>query len=348
MILILAGLTVMLTGPICVLAACCYVHRRVLRLYIPRVARIFEEKPLFIVPRGQPREEGVVVRFRSQDGLSLHGCYFRTKLPRRGVIVFGLEFGSNCWSAWQYCEHLVASGFDVFAFESRGQGESEAKPGYDPLQWVTDHEVRDTLAALKYVRSRPDADPRGVGFFGISKGAGAGILAASQDPYVRCCVTDGMFATKTTLVPYMRQWVRIYNANFPVQLLPDWYYRLVAGIALRRVEQERSCRFSDLEPALRRLRRPLLMIHGAQDTYIKPDMARALFAQSHPPHEFWLVDKAKHNQALHVAGQEYRHRVLQFFEKHLSSEAEVSGCEGNSNQEASRQEARFCEPALGR
>ena len=48
-------------------------------------------------------------------------------------------------------------------------------PGYDPLQWVTDYEVRDAEAALAYLKSRPDADPRGVGFFGISKGAGAGL-----------------------------------------------------------------------------------------------------------------------------------------------------------------------------
>ena len=110
------------------------------------------------------------------------------------MILFGLEFGSDCWSCRSYCEQLVASGFDVFAFEPRNQGQSGRPAGYDPLQWVTEHDVRDTQAALAYLKGRPDADPRGVGFFGISKGAGAGVLAASHDPYVLCASPTGCSA----------------------------------------------------------------------------------------------------------------------------------------------------------
>ena len=157
-------------------------------------------------------------RFTSPpDGLTLRGCYLRAAAPRRGVILFGLEFGSNRWSCVPYCESLVANGFDVFAFEPRNQGDSDHQPGYEPLQWVTDFEVRDFQAALAYLKSRPDADPRGVGFFGISKGGGAGLLAAAGDPYVRCFVTDGVFATYTTMVPYMRKWIRIYSDRYWMQ-----------------------------------------------------------------------------------------------------------------------------------
>lgn len=319
MILFLLGLALMLTGPACVAAFACYIHRKVMRVYVPRVARIFQEKPLFIIPRGQPVPGAEEVRFPTADGLTLAGCYFKAQGPRRGVVVFGLEYGSNSWSAWAYCEHLVRGGFDVFAFEARNQGSSAATPGYDPLQWVTDYEVIDTRAALEYARKRPDADPRGVGFFGISKGAGAGALAAADDPAVRCLVTDGMFATTTTLLPYMKQWFRIYNTQFPQVLIPEWYYRLVARVALRQVERERGCRFPPLERAVARLApRPLLMIHGGQDTYIKPEMAREVFEKAGEPREFWLVEGAKHNQALQVAGREYRERVLRFFGEHLA------------------------------
>lgn len=289
--------------------------------YMRIVVRIFQEKPLFIIPRGQPAAGAEEVRFPTADGLTLVGCYLKAAQPRRGVILFGLEFGSNCWSCRAYCEHLVERGFDVFAYESRNQGSSDRQPGYDPLQWVTDYEVRDAEAALAYLKSRPDADPRGVGLFGISKGAGAGLIAASRDPYVRCCVTDGVFATYTTIVPYMRHWVRIYNDSYLVQrLLPSWYYGLIGLNALRRIERERHCRFPHLERALRKLApRPLLMIHGGGDTYIKPEMARTLFGYARDPKEFWLVEGAKHNQGLQVAGEEYRRRVLEFFQQHLTA-----------------------------
>jgi fermentation-respiration switch protein FrsA (DUF1100 family) len=291
--------------------------------YLHLMVRIFQEKPLFIIPRGQPLAEAEDVRFPTSGGLELCGCYLAAPGPRRGVILFGLEFGSNRWSCWSYVEPLVAAGFDVFAFETRNQGDSDGLPGYDPLQWVTDYEVRDAQAALAYLKGRPDADPRGVGFFGISKGASAGLLAASRDPYVRCCVTDGAFGTYTTLVPYMRQWFRIYNNQYALQgLLPSWYYGLIGLVGLRRTARERRCRFPHLEPALPRLApRPLLMIHGEADNYIKPEMARALFDHAREPKEFWLVEGAKHNQALQGPhGAEYRERVLRFFEQHLAEE----------------------------
>jgi pimeloyl-ACP methyl ester carboxylesterase len=286
--------------------------------YVQWIVRIFQEKPLFVIPRGLPIPDAEDIRFRTEDGVELAGCYLHGHGLRRGVILFGLEFGSNRWSCVPYCEHLIDEGYDVFAFELRGQGDSACQPGYHPLQWVTEHEVRDTRAAVAYLKSRSDADPRGIGFFGISKGAGAGLEVAAVDPYIRCCVTDGVFATYTTLVPYMRQWYRIYQTAPRQALFPSWFYGIHGLIALRRLERLRFCRFVHLERALPRVApRPVLMIHGGDDTYIKPEIARTLFELAREPRELWIVEGAKHNQALQVAGDEYRRRLLYFFNTHL-------------------------------
>jgi hypothetical protein len=58
-------------------------------------------------------------------------------------------------------------------------------------------------------------------------------------------------------------------------------------------------------------------VHGGADNYIRPEMARALHDLARPPKELWLVEGAKHNQSLQVAGDDYRKRVLEFFTKHL-------------------------------
>jgi alpha-beta hydrolase superfamily lysophospholipase len=288
--------------------------------YLDVLMRIFQEKPLFIIPRGQPVPGAEEVWFSTRDGLQLRGCYLRPPRPRKGVILFGLEFGSNRWACVTYCEQLLEAGYDVFAFEPRNQGESAMQPGYCPLQWVTDRDAADMEAAIKYLTTRPDADPRGIGLFGISKGGSAGLLVAADNAAVRCCVTDGAYATYTTVVPYMRKWVNIYiRSHLTTGLLPAWYYGLVAMAGVRRTGQERGVRFLDLETALPRLApRPWLMIHGGGDTYIRPEMARAVFARADEPKEFWLIPGAKHNQALHVAGEEYHRRVIDFFDKHLA------------------------------
>jgi pimeloyl-ACP methyl ester carboxylesterase len=296
-------------------------HFYLCRYYLDYMCRIFQEKPLFIIPRGQPVPEAEDVRIETSDRLTLAGCYLKTKAPRRGVIMFGLEFGSNRWACVQYCDHLLEAGFDIFAFEARNQGDSDRLESYEPLQWVTSYEIEDTRAAIRYLKGRPDADPRGIGFFGISKGAGAGLFVAAEDPWIRCCITDGVFATYTVLVPYMRQWFRIYNKGYFVQgLLPSWYYGNIGKVGLRRIEKQRNCRFPYLETLVGKIApRPMLMIHGGGDTYIRPEMAKALFEKVGEPREFWLVDNAKHNQALQLANGEYRKRVREFFERHLAA-----------------------------
>jgi len=237
------------------------------------------------------------------------------------VVLFGLEFGSNRWSSITYCDFLLEAGYDICTVEMRGQGQSLAQPGYEPLQWVTDFEVIDFRAALSYLKSRPDADPRGIGFFGLSKGGSTGLAVAAEDSWIRCCVTDGAFACMTTMVPYMKKWITIYSQReWLAPIIPHWYFRYAAVLGLREISLQRGCRFVHLEPLLPRLApRPWLMIHGSADSYIKPEMARELFACARQPKEAWIVDGAKHNQSLHTATGDYQHRMLAFFGQHLAS-----------------------------
>jgi dipeptidyl aminopeptidase/acylaminoacyl peptidase len=295
-------------------------HFHIVRHYVPFVLRIFQEKPLFILPFGQPVPDAENVILETPDGLKLQACYLKTSKPRKGVLLFGLEFGSNRWSCVPYCEFLRDAGYDIFAFEMRGQGNSPAQSGYEPLQWVTDFEVIDFRTALAYLKARPDKDPRGVGLFGLSKGGSAGLLVAAQDDFVRCCVVDGVFAWMTTMVPYMAKWVMIYtNLTWLARRIPNWYLRLLARIGIRQIEKLRDCHYPYLERSMPMLApRPLLMIHGGADNYIKPEMAKALFDLAREPKELWIVDKAKHNQSIHLAADEYRRKVLAFFDEHLA------------------------------
>jgi pimeloyl-ACP methyl ester carboxylesterase len=145
-------------------------------------------------------------------------------------------------------------------------------------------------------------------------------VAGARDPWVRCFATDGMFGTHSTMVPYMRKWVSIYSdRKWIIRILPDWMYGLFARATLRRVRREKGLRFPHVEHAMPLLApRPLLMIHGGGDTYIKPEMAQTLFELAGEPRQLWIVDGAKHNQALQVANGEYQQRVLTFFQTYLA------------------------------
>lgn len=319
---VVAGVALMLALPLGLTAVLVWLHFWLRKHQLKNLSRIFLEKPLFIIPRGQPIPEAEEVTLTSADGLKLRGCYLKTTADRRkGVILFGLEFGSNRWACGPYTDFLRTAGYDIFTWEPRNQGESDRDEGFEPLQWVTDREVADCRAAVHYLKARPDADTRGVGLYGLSKGANAGLVVAASDPYIRCAATDGAFAHHTVMVPYMRVWFSIYDQRRPLQgLFPAWYFGLIARIGVREVGRERNVSYPDIENLIGRIApRPLLMIHGGADTYIKPTMTQDLFRYARRPKELWIVEGAKHNQALQVAGEEYRRRVTEFFDRHLAT-----------------------------
>jgi pimeloyl-ACP methyl ester carboxylesterase len=317
---VVAGVAVMLALPVTMTAVLTWLHFWLRKRHLKNLTRIFLEKPLFIIPRGQPIPDAEEVTLRAADGLQLRGCYLKHTADRRkGVLLFGLEFGSNRWACGPYVDFLRAGGYDVFTWEPRNQGDSDRDETFEPLQWVTDREAGDCKAAVDYLKSRPDADPRGIGLYGLSKGANAGLVVAVNDPSIRCVVTDGAFAPYTVVVPYMRVWFSIYDTRRPLQgLFPAWYFGIIARIGMRQVGAERGVVYPDIERLIGKLApRPLLMIHGGADTYIKPTMTQDLFRHARRPKELWIVEGAKHNQALQVAGDEYKRRVTEFFDKHL-------------------------------
>jgi pimeloyl-ACP methyl ester carboxylesterase len=129
-----------------------------------------------------------------------------------------------------------------------------------------------------------------------------------------------VFGTWTVIVPYMRKWIAIYSKQVWLQTaVPSWFYAMVGRRCIRRICKQRGVTLPELEPLMAKLApRPLLMIHGSEDSYIKPAMAEALFKRARGQKEFWLVDGARHNQALHIAGDAYHRRVVDFFQKHLA------------------------------
>jgi alpha-beta hydrolase superfamily lysophospholipase len=292
--------------------------------YSPIIGRIFEEKPMFLPLRLTPEDQGEAVRFTTEDGLELAGSYFRARTERRsGVLVFCHEYLSDRWSFRPYTDHLRDQGFDLFTFDFRNHGASASDPTYHPLQWVTDHEVRDLRAALAYVRSRPDRDPADIGLFGVSRGGSTALVVAASEPGVWGVITDGAFPTRGTMLAYILRWAEIYVGNpYLWKGMPLWVFKFVSWTGRLRSEKRLNCRFPDVERAVARLApRPWLMIHGAKDAYIGPKIAEALFSEAREPKELWIVPKAKHNRCREIDPKAYAARLGTFLEQYAPRRA---------------------------
>ena len=322
--------TLWITAVIVAILAAFFAFRTIyiIRKYGAPIRRIFEESPLFAPTEGGPHPASDEVEFSTADGLTLRGSYFRAPAARpKGLIVFCHEFLSDRWSGVAYWEFLQQAGFDIFAFDFRSHGTSDKDPAYTPRHWVTGYELADLEAAIAYLRTRSGADTLPIGLFGISRGGGASIGVAARDREIRCVVTDGAFGTHGTMLTYMQKWMLlVVGEKWYYKILPAWYLALIRDRVLAGVERDFGCRFTRLERSIRRLApRPILMIHGGRDSYIRPDIARELFECAREPREFWVVKGAKHNACLESDPDEYRQRVTAFLRTHLAGERPPSG-----------------------
>jgi pimeloyl-ACP methyl ester carboxylesterase len=287
--------------------------------YSPIIGRIFEETPVFLPLRVTPEPGGEEVRFTTPDGLTLEGTYYAARTPQRaGVVVFCHEFLGDRWSFQPYTDELRDLGFDLFTFDFRNHGTSAVDSRYKPLQWVSDLELVDLRAAIDHLRSRPDRDPAGVGLFGISRGGGAALCVAAQDPSIWGVVTDGAFPTRGTMLAYILRWAEIYVGSETLwRRMPIWMFAF-AGWAGRMSSQARLGRqYPDMERAVGRLApRPWLMIHGEKDAYIRPEIAEELFVRAREPKDLWIVPGAKHNRCRELEPDVYRLRIVDFFRRY--------------------------------
>lgn len=307
---------------LCVVGFCAAILGRYVRIMLNILADT--PPPLSMGPMDFQRMEGEHVQFRSADGVSLHGMFLygnRTK-SRKGMIIFCHEFASDMYSCARYCRPQLDAGFDVFTFDFRGHGRSSNTPDYTPRQWPSDREVADCIGAFAYVQSvlAGEGLPEDFGVFGISRGAGAAVVAMAGDEAAKCIVTDGAFSTDVTLESLMKKFAHIFaKVKFIYENHPPTFWRFLRWLLFLFAPRRFHCRFPSVRKAIVRMSpRPMFFIHGERDSYIRSEQTRFLYALAPQPKFLWIVPGAKHNQSAVLAPDAYRQRTVAFFERFLT------------------------------
>ncbi len=131
---------------------------------------------------GRERE----VTFES-DGVFLAGRLHlpETPGPHPGIVLVHGS-GTSAGTEWLYNgDFMVAHGIAVLAFDKRGTGRSQGDFTFDFHQLA-----RDVVAAVDFLRARPEVRGDRIALSGYSQGAWVAPLAASMSPHVRCVLVS--------------------------------------------------------------------------------------------------------------------------------------------------------------
>jgi alpha-beta hydrolase superfamily lysophospholipase len=241
------------------------------------------------------------VAFQSRDGLTLRGWFIPAEEPR-GTIVFCHGHGGSMDPDIEYAPVFHENGYNVLMFDFRGHGRSEGQRvsmGY--------HERLDLLGAVDYLRSR-GIDR--VGVLGFSMGGAVAISTAPQSEAIRAVVSDGAFA-------------RLGNAitnGAKERGLPGWVAALMSPLIICFASLRLGAWLLKADPIRwvdKIAPRALLIIHGGLDPYVSLAEVQELYAKAGEPKELWVVPEAGHRQVDRQCPDEYRARLLAFFDKWL-------------------------------
>jgi fermentation-respiration switch protein FrsA (DUF1100 family) len=243
--------------------------------------------------------------FTSADGTRLAGWFMPgpNKSGLRGIIILchGVD-STRAGMLWK-ASVLHKAGFATFVFDFRGRGESGPS-----LCTIGYREVDDLLAAINYVRSRPDSAKLPLGVFGESQGGAVALMGTARSSEVRAVVAESPFARLDHAVD--NHFRKVFGMSAPLVSFP---VRLV-GQALIRC---RCCDVSPVDEITRIAPRPVLLIQDADDSLCPPSETAALLRAAGSCASLWTVDGAGHIGAEYTAPEEFGKRVTAFFENHL-------------------------------
>lgn len=247
------------------------------------------ERPDYSAPAGAPytAEE---VRVPVSPGLTLGGTLTLPREPRSPVPVVVLASGSGPQDRdgampilpgyrffRQVADTLGRRGIAVLRLDDRGVGASEAGP-----QGATTSDLAtDLRAAVAWLRTRPEIDGRRVAVAGHSEGALTAAMTAADDPAVRAVVLLAGPARRGREIS-LEQNRRLLEAQ--AGMTPAQRDSVLAGVPAQLDSLAATnpwLRFwldHDPTTTLRRVRQPVLVLHGATDWQVPPADAEAAAA----------------------------------------------------------------------
>ncbi len=197
------------------------------------------------------------VYFATDSGLQLHGWWTPADGPPSqalGTIVHAHGNAMSVDNHYEVTAFLAEYGFNVLLFDYRGYGRSEGK-----IRRREDA-LADLHAALAYVRTRPDVEPRRVVLLGSSIGGALSLMAGPDEPELAGIVAVSPFAS----------W-RGVAASVVGGDPPNLLGRVVSRALVRR-EAEPIDRLVEIQHC------PVLLVHGTRDEVVPHSHSQALLA----------------------------------------------------------------------
>jgi uncharacterized protein len=236
------------------------------------------------------------VQLHTSDGLTLEGSYVPSRNGAGVIVAFGRK-GSQ-----DPARMLARHGYGVLIFDRRGEGESDGDP--NPYAW--DDGEKDLVAAIEFLKGRPDVEAGRIGGIGLSVGGETFLQAAAHSEDLAAVISEGATA----------------RTGSELDSVPGSPW---AQVTFNRVITAGTAVFSNSSPPQNLIEqvdeiapRPVFLIYAPNvDNGDEERFNRAYYREAGRPKAIWGVPEAGHVGAQDARPREYELRVTRFFDNAL-------------------------------
>jgi alpha-beta hydrolase superfamily lysophospholipase len=213
----------------------------------------------------------------------LHGLWLANEDPQAPVLLYLHGARWDVTGSAPRIRRMGALGFSVLAIDYRGFGKSREDSGDDlPSE---ERAYEDARAAWAWIaRAHPD-QRRYV--FGHSLGAAIAVNLAAEAPDASGLIVEGSFPSIAAVFETM-----------------SWGWLPVGPLISQRF---------DAGSRIAKVKVPVLVVHGSEDSLIRPELGRALYDNARAPKRFVLVEGGSHHNTNALAAAQYAQALQELF-----------------------------------
>jgi uncharacterized protein len=259
------------------------------------------------LPERTPADHGLPfedVTVTSSDGLKLVGWFIPS--GNGAVIMMQHGYKSDREEMLNEAEMMHRHGYGILLTTVRANDHSQGE-----MITFGMNEVKDMDAWYRYLLTRDDIDPQGIGILGNSYGGMLAIQYASVNGNIKAVVADCAFSslndTVSTSVTYFTD-----LPAFPFAPLIVFWAERETGFKTEDIDATKW--IAQISP------RPVFLMQGGADVVISVDSGQRLYDAAGEPKELWFEPELGHVDFASDMPEEYERRVVQFFDMYLLEE----------------------------
>lgn len=248
------------------------------------------------------------ITLKSFDGLNLTSTLVMNENPTNKFIVL-VHGVSICYvGSLKYFDIFYKNGFNILIVNQRRHGKSEGK--YSTYGF---YEKYDVNMWIEYLKSRFGNDII-LGLHGESMGAGTVMETIPLNDSIKFVIEDCGYSNFHELIGF--QITHAYKNRLvrkilrPSLIFANFFMKTKAKFSMKKIVPIDIVSSTSL---------PMMFVHGKEDYFVPWYMAVDLYkAKTKGYKELYLVEGAKHAEALEVNKILYEKKIMTFIEKALS------------------------------